>query len=477
VPIDPGALARLRGALAGSVDSDPEPLRSVSTDASGVVGAAEARAFPEGVPDVVALVRWAGATGIPLVARGGGTSLDGESVPTRGGVVVDFSRWDRVLEIDPVDGIARVQPGVLNRALDRALAPLGLTYPPNPGSGETCTLGGNVATNASGPRSFRHGPTRAWIRALNVVDGTGAAWTAGGRFAKSSVGPDLLSLLVGSEGTLALFTEISVRVALRPARRTGLVLAIPDRTPLGRFIAELKAVLGPSISAIEFADAGTALALARFAGPDWPSGRGVLMVELESSESEEGESLTRLQGARERLGLSEDPLVYADAERLWRIRGAAGPALQADGGPGLREDVAVPISQLDALLEAVHALAERSGTPVRVFGHVGEGNLHPVFSVDPPSPRAAGVRRALCDATLRLGGTISAEHGVGATKRDRLSDQLGAPAIAALWSLKRTLDPHGILNPGKLLMEPASESDGPLSGSPSAGAARRTPPE
>jgi FAD/FMN-containing dehydrogenase len=475
VPIDPGALARLKGALAGSLDTDPGALGTVASDASGLVGVADARVLPEGVPDLLALVRWAIETGTPLVPRGAGTSLDGESVPTRGGVVVDFSRWDRILEIDPVDGLARVQPGVVNRRFDRALGEHGLTYPPNPGSGDSSTLGGNVATNASGPRSYRHGPTRAWVRALDVVDGTGGRWTSGGRFAKSSVGPDLLGALVGSEGTLGLFAEVTVRVAVRPARRTGIVLAIPDGRALGQFVAELKARLGPPISALEFVDAGTARVLGQVAGTAWPTGRALLLLELEGSESEESDALSRLDRARTELGLPEDPLVYPDAERLWRIRGEAGPALQSDGGPGMREDVAVPGSRLDELLEAIHALSARHGVPVRVFGHVGEGNLHPNFSVDPGTPRAARLRDALCEATLRLGGTISGEHGVGSTKRGWLPVQLGGPAMAALRALKGSFDPHGILNPGKLLDEDPTTSGGTPSGSPSASASSRTP--
>jgi FAD/FMN-containing dehydrogenase len=476
VSIDPGDLARLRGALSGSVEADPARLGPVASDASDVHGAPDARVVPEGVPDLVALVRWAIAHRTPLIARGAGTSLDGESVPTHGGVVVDFSRWDRILEIDPVDGIARVQPGVVNRVLDRRLGEFGLTYPPNPGSGESSTIGGNVATNASGPRSLRHGPTRSWIRALEVVDGTGALWTAGGRFAKSSVGPDLVGALVGSEGTLALFAEVTVRVAVRPARRTGIVLALPDGRPLGGFLAELRDLLGAGVSAIEYADAGTADVLGKVAGSGWPTGRGLLFVEVEGSEVEEGDLLARLDAACRRLGLPEDPRIYEDADRLWRIRGEAGPALERDGGHGLREDVAVPVSRLDELLGALQAIAERFGTTVRIFGHLGEGNLHPMFAVDPRSPRASELRDALCEVTLRLGGTISGEHGVGATKRRWLPVQLGEPSIAVLRALKSTLDPHGILNPGKLLPDLPPRDAEPPFGSPSPSATPRTLP-
>jgi FAD/FMN-containing dehydrogenase len=230
------------------------------------------------------------------------------------------------------------------------------------------------------------------------------------------------------------------------------------------------------VSALEYVDAATAGVLGRFAGQRWPAGVALLLVEVEGSEAEEGEALARLEAARGRFPWPEDPLVYPDAERLWKIRGDAGPALQADGGPGLREDVAVPRSQLDALLAEVRALAARHGTGVRIFGHVGEGNLHPVFAVDPSTPEADRIRNALCDATLRLGGTLSGEHGLGATKRERLPDQLGGPGVAVLRALKAAFDPHGILNPGKLLPETPPSADPPPFGSPSAGGAPRTPP-
>jgi len=413
--------------------------------------------------------------GVPLVARGAGTSLDGESVATRGGVVVDFSRWTAIEAIDPSEQLARVQPGVVNRQLDRALAEHGLTYPPNPGSGEMSTIGGNVATNASGPRSFRHGPTRAWVRALDLVDGTGTRWTAGGRYAKASLGPDLLGALVGSEGTLGLFGAITVRVGLRPARRTGIVLGIPEAHPLGPFIGEVRRSMGPGVSAIEFVDRGTAEVLRGSGGSSWPTGRGLLLIEVEGSEAEEGDALARLDRDRGRLGIPDDPLIFPDADRLWRVRGEAGTALQSRGGEGLREDVAVPLPRLDELLEVVRTLAERHRVPVHVFGHVGEGNLHPMFAVDPRSATAAALRAALCEATIRLGGTISGEHGIGATKAAWLPEQLGAPAVRALRALRSALDPHGILNPGKLLPEEGPAGAPPPSGSPSGGAAPRTP--
>ena len=450
---DRAVYATLTGAISGTVELEPERIAYASRDASGLVGRADAVVRPEGVEDLVRLVRWAVEHRVPIIPRGAGTSLDGSSVPVLGGLVVDLSGWDRILEVDLTDRVARVGPGTVNRRLDAELASKGFTYPPNPGSGTASTLGGNVATNASGFRSLRHGPTRAWVRALEVVDGTGARWTAGGRSAKSSVGPDLVSLLVGSEGTLGLFSEVTVRIVPRPERRTGLALPLADGRPLGPLLQALRDLLGTGLSALEFVDAGTSDAMRVHGAGAWPFSGAMLLAEFEGSSLEEAEALGRLEAARRALGLPSDLSVFPEADRLWALRSDAGPALEAALGPPLREDLVVPLARLDDLRTAISAIRDRFQVPVLVFGHVGEGNLHPVFGTDPRSETADRIRRALCDSALSLGGGISGEHGVGATKRDRLEAQLGPSGIGALRALKGALDPHGILNPGKLLPE------------------------
>lgn len=462
-----GDWQRLAGSLAGRLDLAPSACDRVASDASGLSRRPEAVVRPADRADLVRLVEWAGATRTPVVARGGGTSLDGESVPIEGGVVVDLSGWDHILEIDPIDGVARVEPGVVNRSLDRALRPLGWMYPVNPGSSDSCTIGGNVATNASGPRSYRYGPTRHWVRALEVVDGRARSWTAGGRWAKASLGPDLLALLVGSEGTLGLFAEITVRIAVRPARRTGMVLPVPPEAGLGGFVREMAEALGAGGSAIEYVDQATAEALRAEAGRDWRGDRGLLLAETEGSEDGEEAALARIEALATRSGIADEVSIYPDADRLWEIRGKAGPALERATGPSLREDVVVPMAQLDALHAAVEGIARRHGVPVRIFGHVGQGNLHPNFAIDPASPEAERIRADLVEAARALGGALSGEHGVGRTKRAWTAAQWGAPGAEALAAVKATLDPLGILNPGKLWPPP--------SGSPSAAAAPRTP--
>ncbi|MCI4370457.1 MAG: FAD-binding oxidoreductase, partial [Thermoplasmata archaeon] len=217
--MDDGALAALRRSLAGELLTSDSARTAASRDASFVVGVPVAVVRPVGPDDVVALVRWARTHRTPLTARGGGTSLDGESVPLHGGLVVDFSGWTDIGEVDPVGRTVRVGPGVVNRDLALRLAPHGLFFPPNPGSWRTSTIGGNLATNASGPRSFRYGPTRRWVRSADVVLGTGERVVLGTTLPKRAVGPELLDLVVGSEGTLGLVTSVTLGLAAIPARR------------------------------------------------------------------------------------------------------------------------------------------------------------------------------------------------------------------------------------------------------------------
>jgi FAD/FMN-containing dehydrogenase len=442
----------LREAVRGEVVPREAATERYGRDASHLIGHPAAGVRPLDTPDVVRLVRWARAHRVPLVARGGGSSLDGESVPSPGSVVVDFSGWAAVLEVDPDDRLARVGPGVINHDLHRRLSAEGLFFPPNPGSWTTSTLGGNVATNASGPRSFKYGTTRHWVAALEVVLGTGETVALGGRTTKRSVGPDLLGLFVGSEGILGFVTEVTVHLAVRPPRRSGIVVPLPpggSPGPLARSIARWPT---DRLSAVEYLDLACARALAEEARGRFPADRALLLLELESVDAdEETRGLERVAAWLADLGVAEDPVVVPDADELWTLRGRSGLALDRLLGERIREDVAVPLSQLDALFDAVARIGKAHGVDVPTFGHVGDGNLHPNFVLDPEGPAAGAVRSELLAATRRLSGTISAEHGVGALKAPHLALELDPPALGLLRSVKRRCDPDGLLNPGKVL--------------------------
>jgi FAD/FMN-containing dehydrogenase len=453
MPLSRAASEALRAAVSGAITEDPDALGRFSTDGSHLVQMPAAAVAPRDRDDVQQIVNWARRWKVPLVGRGGGSSLDGESVPPVGGVVVDFSSWNALIEIDEADRLVRVGPGVVNRDLHQTLAPHGLFFPPNPGSWTTSTIGGNTATNAAGPRSFRYGATRSWVRGLEVVLGSGEILRVGHRSRKASTGPDLLGFFVGSEGTLGFFTEVCLALAPAPQRRIGLVVPVPDDIVFGTTLPRLLASPAPDFSAIEYLDRPTAAALSRFSSGRLPGETALVLLELESTVADEGTDLQRVADRLVEAGVSGEPVVYPDADQLWTLRGQSGEAIEGEG-VRVHEDMAVPWSRFDELIAGTRALAARHDVPVRLFGHLGDGNLHPGFVVDPVSERSRTVRRDLVMLTKRLGGTISAEHGVGVLKAPYLTLEHGEVGVSVLEAFKRRCDPDGIMNPGKLYPRP-----------------------
>lgn len=470
--------ASLARDLRGTVTADPASLERAGRDGSHLVGRPIAVAAPEDVDDVVALVRWARREHVPLVARGGGTSLDGESVPQEGAVVVDLSGWNTVREIAPEEGWARVEPGVVNRALQEALRPLGRFFPPNPGSWNQSTIGGHVGTNASGPRSFRYGAMRAWVRGLDVVLGNAERVRLGTRAAKRSAGPDLVGMFVGSEGTLGIVTEVLVRIAPLPTVRRGIVAALPNGASLARIAGTLAQASGTGLSAIEYLDPECARALAEGRDTGWPIGSALLLLEIEADGPRDSEErLERVTRVLRTVDVTEPFREYEDADELWTERGQSGVVLDERFGHRVREDIAVPLSAIDTLVAELDRIARAEEVRLLLFGHLGEGSLHPNFAVDPAGAAADRIRDAVYAASLALRGTISAEHGIGRLKRPYLERELGPSAVRLLHALKQACDPDGILNPGKLYPPPPVEADGRSSPSPSGSVDARVPPE
>lgn len=468
----------LRAAVRGRVREDPEEIEPYRRDASHLAGRPRAVVAPADPEDVVALVRWARRNRVPLVPRGAGTSLDGESVSPEGGVVVDLSAWSAIAEVVPDELWARVGPGVVNWDLQEALRPVGLFYPPNPGSWTTSTIGGNLGTNASGPRSFGYGPTRAWVRSVEVVLGTGESVRLGTRVAKRSAGPDLLHLLVGSEGTLGIVTEATVRLAPRPAHRVGLVVPVAPDVSLGGLAGRLRRARGTGLTALEYLDRPSAAALRDAGKADWSDGSALVLLEIEGDSPRSIEERQRRTVDELRAGgAPSTPTVFDDADRLWTLRGESGVVLDERMGIRVREDVGVPLRQVDALVRRLEEIAREEDAPLYLFGHLGEGSLHPNYVVAPGSPKAERIRSALLTAALDLGGTISSEHGIGRVKSPFLARELGAPALGVLAAVKRACDPDGILNPGALYPpERSGASPGP-SPSPSGSRGAASPPE
>lgn len=417
----------------------------------------DAVALPRTREQVVALVRACRAHRVPVIARGRGTNTTGASVPVEGGVVVSFERMHRILDIRPGDRCAVVEPGVLNGELQRALREHRLFWPPDPTSADFSSIGGNLACNAGGPRAVKYGASRDNVLALTAVTGAGELVHCGSATTKGATGYDLQRLLVGSEGTLALIVEATLRLTPLPDARAALRAYYRDVASAAAAVARLMAQpVTPSM--LEFMD-GDAVRLAReIGGADLPADVGaLLMIEADGDTATLPAALDALTRAAHGDGcLDVTPaLDEAARERLWAARKALSPALRTLASGKINEDVVVPVSRIPDLVDGVQALSREHALPIVCFGHAGNGNLHVNLMYDPAdtaqSARADAAMRGVFALTLALGGTLSGEHGIGMAKRAFMPQAIDTSTLSLMRQLKAVFDPDGILNPGKLL--------------------------
>ena len=456
-PSLPPALDAALAALLGpdSWLTGEQMRRAHAEDDSRLSAMPDAVALPRDRAQVAAIVRACRAHRVPVVARGAGTATTGAAVPFAGGVVVSFARMDRIVEIRPGDRCAVVEPGVLNGDLQQALQPHGLFWPPDPSSADRCTIGGNLACNAGGPRAVKYGATRDNVLGVVAVTGTGETIRCGGPWTKDATGYDLTHLLVGSEGTLALVVEATLKLAPRPKAQAGLRAFYRDAAAAAAAVARLMAQ--PQVPAmLEFMDA-SAIALLRRNGSDVPDAGAMLLVEADGDDDTLLPALQALADAAEGDGLvALDVAADGSArDRLWAARRALSPALRTIAPGKINEDVVVPVSRIPDLVAGVEALSVEASLPIVVFGHAGNGNLHVNIMYRPDdaseTARAQAALPRLFALVLSLGGTLSGEHGIGVAKRDWMERAFDAPTLAAMRAIKAALDPDGILNPGKVL--------------------------
>lgn len=460
--LTPDLLRALADLLGDGLRTDPGERLTYGYDNSRRQAMPDAVALPTHVDQVVALVRACRAQRVPLIARGRGTNTTGASVPVDGGVVISFERMARILDIRPGDRCAVVEPGVLNGDLQRALKPHGLFWPPDPTSADFSSVGGNLACNAGGPRAVKYGASRDNVLALTAVTGTGELIRCGSGTTKGATGYDLQRLLVGSEGTLALIVEATLKLTPLPAARAALRATYRDVEAAAAAVARLMAQPATP-SMLEFMD-DRALDLARahqrtHAGEsDLADDAGaLLMIEADGDAATLPAALEALRAAAVGDGCLGVDLAPDEAarERLWAARKALSPALRALAPGKINEDVVVPVSRIPALVAGVRTLARTHALPIVCFGHAGNGNLHVNLMYDPAdasqSARAQAAMAEVFALTLSLGGTLSGEHGIGLAKRDFMPQAVDAPTLALMRAIKATFDPDGILNPGKLL--------------------------
>lgn len=456
------ALAELAAVLEGGLVSDPDIVDGYRRDRAAWAGAGQplAVARPVSLRDVQELARWATRHRTPLVPRGAGTGISGAANASDGSIVVCFERMNRILEIDEAALLATVQPGVLNVELKQAADARGLWYPPDPSSFEISTLGGNVATNAGGFCCVKYGVTADYVLGLEAVLADGTVLRTGSRSRKNVAGYDLTRLLVGSEGTLALITEITFRLRRRPPPSRTLAASFDSLEASGIAVGSIVHAVDASL--LEIMDRTTLRAIEAHARLDLDTRAAALLIA--SSDSAGPAELALMREACEAAGASFIAVAEDENESrlLLTARRLAYPSLERLGDV-LVDDVAVPLSELPEMFRRIETIAATHQTTVATVAHAGDGNLHPLVVFDRRDreavARAVATFEALMTEALALGGTITGEHGIGTLKRAYLPRQLGAASLELHHRLKAAFDPLGILNPGKVLSEAHSVSE------------------
>jgi glycolate oxidase subunit GlcD len=448
----------LRGLLGdgGVLPGSTRQYLSDATESRNLRGRADAVALPRSAEELAAVVRWCHDHDVVMIPRGGGSGFTGGAVPLDGGVVIGSERLAGPPRVEPEQWRAHVPAGVTTAELRRHARENGLLYPPDPGAAEQSQLGGNIATNAGGPHTFKYGVTGAWISGLELVLASGEAIAVGGAARKDVAGYDLKSLIVGSEGTLGIVTAATVKLVPAPEAALPVVAFFPNAAA---GCAALATVLASGLqpAALEYVDEpALATAIRAFPGeaPDEPA----FMLIAEADGSAETAAALRaelLEALSDGALATHAPTERRDIAELWRWRSGVSLAVIAARGGKVSEDIVVPLERLAEAIAATREIGARHDLEACSWGHAGDGNLHSTFLIDLEDPseleRAERAAQDLFTLAVALGGSVSGEHGLGLLKRGALARQWSEPALALHESIKRLFDPKGLLNPGKKL--------------------------
>lgn len=396
---------------------------------------------------------------VPVTPRGWGTGMTGGCLPVRGGVVLSTERMTRILELDTDEMIAVVQPGVITGDLQKAAEDVGLFYPPDPASLASCSLGGNIAENAGGPRAFKYGTTREYVLGLDCVQMGGETWSCGRRTVKGVTGYDVTAAIVGSEGTFAVATSITLRLLPHPQGVGTLLATFPDAVSAGAAVGGLlKAGLRPR--AIELLDRST-LEHMRHKGHRLPAtANALLIIEVDGAPEGIDAEVERAGEACDTAGAIEIVVARSEAERrqIWDTRRLVNPTLRDMHRRKVPEDIVVPRRAIPEMIRRVDQISAETNILSAVYGHAGDGNLHVNYLVDEPEDvvheRLERAMDATMRATLDLGGTLAGEHGVGLLKMKYMAWEQSPPLLRIQREMKRLFDPLDLLNPGKILPAP-----------------------
>jgi glycolate oxidase len=443
---------------------DPEDLLAYGIDGTWVEREPQVVVLPQSAEEISAILRLANAERVVVTPRGSASGLSGGALAASGGIALSLTRMNRILEIDVGNAVAVVQPGVITGDLQKAVEKVGLFYPPDPSSLSVSAIGGNVAENAGGARCLKYGVTTDYVMALQVVLPTGEIIRTGGRMVKNVTGYNLRALFTGAEGTLGVITEITLRLLPKPRYVLTALAVFPS---LDAATEAVTRIMGTGIipASVELLDQTTVQCVEELLHLGLPVEAEALLLfavdgnyeQMVRAELESIAEVCQVQGAAE-VRVAQDA---GESDRLWRARRSVSPALARRRPNKLGEDVSVPRTAVPAMVRAVREIAARHHVAIPVFGHIGDGNLHPNILCDRRDPeemaRVLLAAAEIFEAAIALGGTLSGEHGIGLLKKEFLERDLGAAQVAAMRRIKAALDPQMILNPGKIF--PTGQSD------------------
>jgi glycolate oxidase len=441
-----------------NIYSDKAHLRAYSYDATRTFYEPDAVLFPRDEEDVSRILVYCNSHEIPIVPRGAGSGFTGGALPARGGVVLAFEKhMNRILHIDMENMLATVQPGVVNKDLQRAVEEVGLFYPPDPASEEYSTIGGNVSENAGGMRAAKYGITKDFVMALRAVRANGDIIRAGKHTIKDVAGYNIAGIITASEGTLAVITEITLKLLPKPKYAKSYMGIFPDvESAMNAVFKSLASGANPV--AMEFLDSLVVDAVRRKTGIELPTDAGALLIgDVDGNVPEEIEfQLSILQKSFRENGAMEFRIAQSEDERsaIWNARRNASPSITIYGNKKLNEDISVPRSMLPKALKKIYSIGEKYGLKVPCFGHAGDGNIHVNVMVDGNDERelADGHKaiEEIFSLVVEMGGTLSGEHGIGLSKAEFMGIAFTPAELQLFRDIKKAFDPKGILNPGKM---------------------------
>lgn len=436
----------------------PQALLCYSFDATFHTGRPEVVVLPANTEQVSAVMRLAHEHRIPVTPRGAGTGLSGGSLP-RGGIALSLTRMNRIIDIDRKNLYAVVEPGVVTGHLQAKVEAMGLFYPPDPASSRVCTIGGNIAENAGGPRCFKYGVTRDYVLGLEVVLPDGRVLQTGGRTVKNVTGYDLTRLIIGSEGTLGVVTQATLRLVPKPEAVRTIMAVYPRLDDAAETNAAIVA-RGVTPATLEIMDQLALRTVEEYLRIGLPvEAEAVLIIEVDGfREAVDRQAAIVAEICRE-MGASEVRVARDETEReeMWRVRRSVSTAITRIKPTKIGEDITVPVQQIPEMIRKVQYLRQKYGLDMVVYGHVGDGNLHPNIVADQRNKeemaRVEAALEEIARIALGLGGTLSGEHGIGTLKAPYLEMAVGDVGVDVMRSIKRALDPHNVLNPGKMRLD------------------------